>query len=222
MRTLILATAVALSAAVASPAWAHGHKESEKAAASQAYKPVTDAPAGVYGLDLTHASLTWRVMHLGLARYTARFAKFDSTLEIDPAKPEAAKLTVTIDPTSIRTDYPNAATKDFDKALATEERWFNAGKFPTITFASTKIERTGERTAKVTGDLNFLGVTKPTTLDVTFNGGMASHPFAKVGAIGFSATGKLKRSDFGMTALLPGIGDEVDLQIEVEYIQKKS
>jgi polyisoprenoid-binding protein YceI len=216
MRRLIFAAAVALIAAT--PSLAHNHSG---AAHAPAYAPVTDAPAGVYGLDPTHASVTWRVMHLGMSRYTARFAKLESTLEINPATPETARLTVSIDPTSVRTDYPNAAVKDFDKALATEERWFNAGKFPAITFVSTKVERTGQRTAKVTGDLTFLGITKATELDVVFNGGMASHPFAKVGALGFSATGRIKRSDFGMTALLGGIGDEVDLQIEVEYVQKK-
>src|SRR5690606_12273607 len=75
--------------------------------------------------------------------------------------------------------------------------FFDVEKFPTMTFKSTKVERTGEKTAKMTGDLTLLGVTKPVTLDVTLNKSDL-HPFHKKMAAGFSATGTLKRSDFGM------------------------
>ncbi|MEL7048237.1 MAG: YceI family protein, partial [Pseudomonadota bacterium] len=119
-----------------------------------------DVPAGTYKLDATHASLTWKVSHLGLSNYTARFSKFDATLDFDPAKMDQSKLTVTIDPKSIKTDYPLAATKDFDKKLAEDPEYFNANAHPEITFVSTAVEMTGEKTAKVSGDLTLLGVTK--------------------------------------------------------------
>ena len=86
-----------------------------------------------------------------------------------------------------------------------------------ITFKSTAIVMTGSKTADVTGDLTMLGVTKPVTLKVTFNGGMASHPMAKKPAAGFSATGTVKRSEFGMTNALPFIGDDVTVLIETEF-----
>lgn len=180
--------------------------------------PVADVPAGTYVLDKTHASLTWKVSHLGLSKYTARFIAFDAKLEFDPNAVEAAKLTAEIDPTSIRTDYPFADKKNFDNILATESTWFNAPKFPKITFTSTKVERTGEKTGKVTGDLSLLGVSKPVTLDVTFNGGMKEQPFAKKPALGFSAKGTIKRSDWGMGYLVPNVGDEVELLLEVEFL----
>jgi len=176
----------------------------------------TDAPAGTYTIDPTHASVTFKVKHLGLSNYTARFAKFDATLVFDPAKPETAKLTASIDPQSIRTDYPFADKKNFDKVLATDAKWFNAEFFDKITFTSTSVKVTGPQTADVTGDLTLLGVTKPSTLKVTFNGGMKEHPFAKKPAIGFSATGSINRSDFGMGYLVPTVGDEVALLIEAE------
>ena len=94
-------------------------------------------------------------------------------------------------------------------------------RIPTITFVSTSVEPSGERTAKVTGDLTLKGVTKPVTLDVTFSGETDAHPFAKVPAIGFSAVGTFKRSEFGLDYLLPSIvGDDVKVQIEGDFIQK--
>lgn len=178
-----------------------------------------DVPAGTYKLDLTHASVTWRVVHMGLSNYTARFTKFDATLVINPAKPEAAKLTVSIDPTSVKTDYPNPAAVDFDKEIATGDKWLNANVHKTITFTSTAVKPGAGNTAKVTGDLTLLGVTKPVTLDVKLNGAMKEHPFAKKAALGFSATGTVKRSAFGMTAMVgPILSDDVQLQIEAEMI----
>ncbi len=79
----------------------------------------------------------------------------------------------------------------------------------------------GQDSAKVTGDLTLKGVTKPVTLDVTFDGETDSHPFAKVPALGFSATGTFKRTDFGLDYLAGMVGDEVSVQIEGDFIQKK-
>ncbi|MCH9807571.1 MAG: YceI family protein [Alphaproteobacteria bacterium] len=178
-----------------------------------------DVPAGTYKVDPTHASLTWKVSHIGLSNYTARFTKMTADLTFDPAKLDQSKVSVTVDPKSIRTDYPFADKKDFDKNLSTGEEWFNAGKHPEITFVSTKVEMTGPATAKVTGDLTLLGVTKPVVLDVKLNKAMKEQPFAKKPALGFSGTATIKRSDFGMTKYVPMIGDEVQLLIEAEFLK---
>ena len=191
-------------------------------AAAQAQSEMTppaDMPAGEYVLDKSHASLTWKVSHFGLSNYTARFTRFDATLDFDPANPANSALKVTVDPTSVETDYPNADAKDFDKELAESERWFNAGEFPDISFASTGIEMKGETTGIVTGDLTFMGVTKPVSLDVSFNGAFEERPFSGLATLGFSATGSVTRSDWGMSGLVPNIGDDVDLLIEVEFYQ---
>ncbi len=185
--------------------------------AHAAETPLAELPAGVYSLDETHASLTWKVSHLGLSNYTARFTNFDADLTLDPAAPENSSLTATIDPMSIETDYPHVEKKDFNKKLATGEDWFNAVAHPQITFKSTALTKTSDTTGTMTGDLTFLGVTKPVTLDVTLNGAMASHPFTNQPALGFSARGSLERSDWGMEAYLPNIGNEVEIIIEAEF-----
>ena len=176
----------------------------------------SDVPAGTYKLDPTHASVTWRLNHMGLSTYTARFTKIDATLNYDPADPTKSQLTATIDPASVRTDYPNPA-KDFDKELREDQRFFKVAQFPEIKFVSTKLEKTGDKTGKMTGDLTFMGQTKPVTLDVTFNGSFKEHPLTKKPAIGFSATGTVKRSAYGMDALVPFVGDDVALLIETEF-----
>lgn len=191
----------------------------ETPASAQTTAPGT-LPAGIYVSDETHTSVTFKVSHMGLSNYTARFAKADAELNFDPADPTKSSVKATVDPASVRTDYPHAAEKDFDKELATNPEWFNAGKFPSISFNSTRIEKTGETTGKMHGDLTFLGVTKPVTLDVTFNGAYAEHPMAKIPAMGFSATGKIKRSDFNFTKYIPMIGDDVDVMIEIEFKKK--
>ncbi|HEX2753257.1 MAG TPA: YceI family protein, partial [Alphaproteobacteria bacterium] len=116
----------------------------------------------------------------------------------------------------------NSLTMDDDaweKHLKNED-FFNVEKFPAMTFKSTKVEKTGDNTGRVTGDLTLLGVTKPVTLDVIFNKG-GIHPYSKKYVAGFSATGKLNRSEFGMTYGLPGVGDEVNISIEVEGIREE-
>lgn len=190
---------------------------SAPAAHAEAASPV--APAGPYTLDKSHASLVFRLSHLGFSFYTAQFARFDATLDIDPAKPEAAHVEATIDPASL--DLPTPP-EGFKTALLGPD-WLDAGTFPTIAFRSTKVTPTGAATAKIAGELTLHGVTKPVTLDATFNGGYAGHPMDPNARIGFSATGTFKRSDFGIAYGIPapgttmGVGDAVEVAIEAEF-----
>ena len=176
-----------------------------------------DAPSGVYNVDLTHTSVTWRVKHLGLSMYTARFAKVASTVQLDAAKPENSKLEVTIDANSVRTDFPFPEKEDFDKVVGGDARVLDGAKFPEIKFVSTGIAVTGAKTAKITGNLTLRGVTKPVVLDAIFNGSMAPNPMMKTQKLGVSARGSIKRSDFGMKFGQQFLGDEVELVIEAEY-----
>lgn len=185
---------------------------------AQANITIDKLPAGNYAMDETHASLIWKVNHMGLADYAARFTKFDTKLYLDTQDITKSRVKATIDPRSVQTAYPYPEEKDFDKKLSDGKEWLNAGEFPTITFTSTKIEKTGDNTGKMTGDLTFLGVTKPVTLDVTLTGTLGNHPFKNKPAVGFSATGSIKRSDFGMTTYIPNIGDEVKIMIDAEFI----
>ena len=94
-------------------------------------------------------------------------------------------------------------------------RFFNSEQFPTATFSSNKVEITGPDTAVVTGDLTLVGVTKPVTLDVKLNK-IGENPISKLKTAGFSATGVVKRSEFGISYALPGVSDEVQIAIEAE------
>ncbi len=185
-----------------------------------AKSPFNDMPEGTYNLDLSHASVVWKVSHLGLSDYVARFADFDASIDYDADNITNSKVMASINPMSIQTAYPNADEKDFNKVLATEEGWFNAGQFASIDFISTSIEMTGDKTAVMNGELTFLGVTKPVTLDVVFNGAMQVQPFSRKPTMGFSATTTIKRSDWGMSKYVPQIGDSVEVMIEGEFAKE--
>ncbi|WP_430404586.1 YceI family protein [Hyphomonas sp.] len=196
-----------------------------EAAPADAAVEVTYGKAATYKLDPTHASLIWRVKHLGLSNYTARFTNFDATLVFNPDDAAATSLTARIDPASVETDYSgdykaghaDSGFESWNEHLGQSGDYFNASAFPEITFTSTAIIKTGPDTGTVTGDLTFLGVTKPVTLDVKYNG-VAQFPWApEADNIGFSATTTLTRSDFGLTAGTPYVGDEVEVIIEAEF-----
>jgi len=180
---------------------------------------VHTAPAGAYTLDKAHGSLVIRVNHISYSNFTARFTTWDASLNLDPAAPENSSISVTIDPRSITSDNPPPGFVDIMR-----NDFLQAPTHPEITFRSTRVERTGPNTARITGDLTLLGVTKPVTLEARFNGGYAGMPVYDPNArVGLSATGSFNRSDFGMTYGLPpegtnlGVGDRVDLVIETEF-----
>lgn len=176
-----------------------------------------DIASGEYKMDPTHASIVWKVDHIGLSFYTARFTRFDATIDLDAENPEESSVFVTIDPTSVHTAYPFPDKEDFDATIA-GPKWLDSAQYPEITFAGSDIEITGENTGKITGEMTMHGVTKPVTLDVRLNAAKP-HPFAGRDAMGFSATGSLKRSDFGITHLIGNVGDEVTFTIEAEFIK---
>jgi polyisoprenoid-binding protein YceI len=171
--------------------------------------PSTDTaqmPAGRYVVDKTHASITGKVLHQGFSLYTFRFGRFDAEFNFDPAAPDKSALKVSIDTTSFNSGY--------DKADAEFPIGFlGADKTPTATFTSTSLVRTGDK-GVLTGDLTLNGVTKPVKLDVAFHGFGASGGGTRAG---FSAKTVIKRSEFGSTRLLPMIGDDVALDIEIEF-----
>jgi polyisoprenoid-binding protein YceI len=217
--------AAALTLAACSQPAADKASEAKAPQAAPGAEVKTTATAGVYDLDKTHASVTFRVDHLGMSRYTARFTGIDGKLNFDPANPAAMSVEASVDTKSIKTDYPNP-TPDFDAELA-GPNWLDAARFPKITFKSTSVEPTGPNTAKVTGDFSLHGVSKPLVLDVTFNGGYDGAPMDPGSRVGFSAQGKIKRSDFGVSYGVPqpgstfGVGDEVEIQIEAEFTKPK-
>jgi len=167
---------------------------------------------GDFVLDKNHAKIIFSISHLGFSTYYGLFTDFDVHLKFDPKNPANSTLDVTV-------QIPSVAT--FNEKLDAHLKspaFFNAAQFPTATFKSTKIEVTGPTTGRVTGDFTLLGVTKPLTLNVTFNGG-GVHPMNENYVLGLNATATMKRSDFGMKAYREWLGDDVGLIISGEFDQ---
>jgi polyisoprenoid-binding protein YceI len=196
----VLAAAAAFSLAFAPAAFGQARGLSTNPA---------QAPAGTYKLDTRHASLAAKISHFGFSNYTFLMRGLDGEIVFDPAQPTASRVSVTIDPKSVDTGLP-----DFDKEIGEDPRFFGAQP---IRFVSRSLEQTGANTGRMTGDLTLRGVTRPVTLDVTFNG--AAPNMRGTPTMGFSAVGAIKRSDFKVADHLPGavLGDEVRIEIEAEF-----
>ncbi|MEI4486142.1 YceI family protein [Frigidibacter sp. MR17.14] len=225
MRRVILFPMLGLAALAALPLAAQ-EAAPPAAPATDAGPSIPPAPtqvaAGRFHLDPAHASLLFRVSHLGFSNYTAQFTGFTADLAFDPANPEAMTLTAHVDPKRVETNFKSS---DFDmNAIISGPEFLNAEQFPDISFVSTRVRMVAPDRAAVTGDLSLHGVTKPITLRVTFNGGYPPQPFDPGGArIGFSAVGTLYRSDFGIDFGIPapgttlGVSDAVEIVIEAEF-----
>ena len=168
-----------------------------------------ELPPGSYRLDPEHASLLFKLDHLGFSQLVGRFDRFDATLDFDPADPTAAHLTVLVETASIDFDLPA-----FEEQLRGPE-WFDAARFPQARFESRAIELTGADTGRVEGELTLHGATAPVTLEVTFNGAGDSLLTGRY-TLGFAASATLLRSDFGLGAYAPAVGDAVTLEIHAE------
>lgn len=169
-------------------------------------------PAGTYTVDNTHATVLGKTMHLGFSVNTVRFDTINGSVTYDPAKPEASTADITIDTTTL-----NSGFTPRDNHLKGAQ-FFNVAAFPNATFKADKLVKTGADTADLPGQLTLLGVTRPVTLKVKFNGfgkGMDGQP-----RIGFAATGAIKRSDFGMKAFVPAVGDDIALEVDLELARK--
>lgn len=174
-----------------------------------------NVPAATYTIDPRHTQIIFSIRHMGLSTFYGRFGHVTGTLTFDPAQPTKSLLNAQIDTTNIQTHV-----EELDKELATSV--FRADKFPTASFVSTEITKAGTNTGTVTGNLTIAGVTKPVTLNVTFNGGRNSPMPLQPYRIGFDATTTIKRSDFGLTKMMWSglVSDEVQLRIECELEKK--
>lgn len=172
------------------------------------------APAGLYKSDPGHSYLSFSYNHMGYSNPIARWGAWSAELNWDPAAPELSTVTATVDVASVDT-----GVEKLDEHLKAAD-FFDAAANPTITFKSTGLALNGGAAATMTGDLTIKGVTKPVTLDVTINKA-ADDSFAKAYKLGFSATGVLNRSDFGVDLYVPMVSDQVSVKIETEFEMPK-
>ena len=175
---------------------------------------VTLAAPVDYKIDPTHTATVFSWNHFGISTPSANFTDIQGTIKVDNAKPSNSSVEVTIPLSSVNTNVV-ALDKEFQ-----EEAWFNAAKYPNITFKSSKVETKDKKHFKITGNLTVKGVTKPVVLDAVLNK-QGEHPMAKGPAIGFNATTSFNRSAFGIGNYVPNVGDKITVNITTEATAAK-
>jgi polyisoprenoid-binding protein YceI len=180
-----------------------------------AFAATTAKPVPAYEIDSAHTRVVYTVSHMGYINMPGHFSDITGTISFNPDDLSTAGVDITIKTSSVSMDM-----KALDEHIQGKD-FFNIAKYPTITFKSTSAEKTGPSTGTVTGDLTLLGVTKPVTLDVTFNK-KGWNKYMGTEEVGFSATTKIHRSDFGMKAYIPDVGDDIVIAIEAEAHQPKA
>lgn len=171
--------------------------------------------ADTYDVDPTHAWVSFKTNHAGWSNAHGIFKTVKGAISFDKSDVANSSISLTIAANSIDTNFEqrNSDLKSPD--------FLNVEEFPDVTFTSTKIEKTGDKTARVTGDLSLAGTVKPVTLDVIWNAESPLPWDAKTVKTGFSATGKFSGLDFGLKKMADyGLGPDLALDIDIEAIKK--
>jgi len=167
-----------------------------------------DAAADAYTIDSKHTFPSFEISHIGFSTQRGRFDRSSGKIKLD-TKAKTGAIQVDIEADSIDTGLPELEAK------LKEADFFNTAKHPAITFTAGKFEFAGDTPVAAEGTLTLLGVSKPLRLNIEhFHCGV--HPVNKRNVCGADASGQIKRSDFGMKAFLPAVGDEVTIRIQVE------
>ncbi len=173
---------------------------------------ITELRSGQYTIDPDHATVLWKINHLGFSTFIGRFNDIDASLDFDPENIENSTLEVVI----------NTAGLDINNPVFAEElrgsNWFDVETYPQAVFRTTSfVEALDENTFVFEGDLTLLGTTAPVTLNVNFHGGGRNFLTRKY-TLGFSGSVTFQRSVFGLDRFTSfGVGDEIELEIHVEF-----
>ena len=165
-----------------------------------------------YVLDSSHSQIVFSYDHLGYSTGTGMFSGFAGEISFDAADPAASTVSVSFPVKSMLTGWQGR----FDHLMSPD--FFAATEDEMVSFTSTSVEVTGEKTAKITGDLTLNGVTKPVVLDAVLNQ-IGDHPMEGKPWAGFSATTTLLRSDYGLGMFAPFVSDNVTVQMSVEAMK---
>ncbi|MDX1482441.1 MAG: YceI family protein [Woeseiaceae bacterium] len=168
-------------------------------------------PSGVYAVDPGHAYVTFSYEHQGLSYPLLRAVEVNGELKLDASDIENSSVAIAVATDSIRSNVDF-----FDRELASP-KFFNAAKFPHITFTAERLAMRDEDSGVLEGEVTIRGITRPLALDVTINGAM-QHPMTGTPVLGVSATGSLNRTDFELDRFVPAVSDRVDLGIEIEFV----
>ncbi|MCI5107111.1 MAG: YceI family protein [Pseudomonadales bacterium] len=173
---------------------------------------VTEMRSGAYTLDPDHASLSFKVNHLGFSTYLGRFNDFDASLDFDPENVANSSVEVIVDMSSLDVNNPEFADD------LRGDSWFDVENFPQAIYRTTSLVETVDEDSFIfAGDLTFMGETHPVNLNVNFHGGGRNFLTRRY-TLGFSADTTFLRSEWGMDTFTSfGVGDEVELEIHVEF-----
>jgi polyisoprenoid-binding protein YceI len=167
------------------------------------------AAAQKYDIDSTHTQVIFSWDHFGFSKPSASLEKFSGTFMLDTGDLTKSSIQITFPLEGLHTGVPK-----LDEHLKSPD-FFDAAKYPDITFKSTKVEKSGAEGLKITGDLTIHGVTKPVTLDARVNK-VGDNPMMKVPSAGVDATVTIKRSDFGVSKYVPNVSDEIPVHITLD------
>ncbi len=179
--------------------------------AALAAAPALAAPEK-YTLDSSHSQIVFQYDHLGYSTGSGMFSGFAGEIMFDQADPAASSVTVSFPVNTMLTGWQAR----FEHFMSAD--FFAATDDEMVSFVSTGIEVTGDKTARITGDLTLNDVTRPVVLDAVLNQ-VGDHPMENKPWAGFDATVTLLRSDFNVGAFAPFISDEVQVQISVEAMK---
>lgn len=177
-----------------------------------AFSLAAAAQTETWQIDPFHSAPQFAVRHGGISTVRGAFGKLSGTVQYDPADPTKTVIDVSIDANSVDT-----RVEPRDKDLRSPN-FFDVEKFPTITFKSKRVEAAGKGKLKVTGDLTIKGVSKEVVLDVDGPNGPNKDPRGNM-HMGASATTQVSRKDFGVSGAPGGVGDGVQITIDVEMIK---
>jgi len=200
MKQFLFASFMALSL-VATPAYAQATLEE-----------LADMPSGTYHLDKSHATVLFKVRHMGFADYIGRFNDFAGHINFNKQDPTQSSAHITIQTASVDTNNTHLEEK------LTAEDVFNVAAFPEIAFNTTELSMKTPTNGQMVGNLTMLGKTFPVTFDVTFHGG-GIHPFSKQYTMGFSANTTIDRTQWGLESWVPMVGATVDIEVHAEFGQ---
>jgi polyisoprenoid-binding protein YceI len=165
-----------------------------------------------YKIDVAHSSVSFKIRHLGISWVQGVFKDYEGEVVFDPVKPEASSVTVTVQAASVDT-----GNEKRDNHLRNAD-YFHVEKFPTLSFKSTKVEKTAKNRYKVTGEFTLLGVTKPLVVD--FVGTDEIEGMRGEKRRGGETAFTIKRSEFGMKESIGPVGDEVQVSLAFSGVKE--
>ena len=170
----------------------------------------TQVRPGRYRLDPAHGKITWSLSHLGFSTYYGQITDVAAEAVLDPQEPARSRISARIGTASV-----SGLHEKLDEHLKKPE-FFDVAAFPQATYVSTSVEPTSPTTARIQGELTIKGITRIVAVDATFNQA-GPHPVDRTYTVGFDGRAVIRRADFGVSAFLPALGDEVHLRLEGEF-----